>query len=181
MAAIKITGNGVDLLSHFIHEMENFPGFLLAVHGQGNSFPAGPSAMRRRTVQRPCSFSSAFRTHPHSCGHRCDVFDCSFSTPIAFGNVVKRFAQTFRQRYRKVSARRRHWGQGESPASGVLTSKRYACTTASQGVNKMPLLSQKRKQGVQYDTLSLDFWTHIPIWKTALDNIVKSGFRLCFR
>ena len=35
--------------------------------------------------------------------------------------------QAFRQHCQKVTACRRHWGQGISPASGVLTSKRYAC------------------------------------------------------
>lgn len=33
----------------------------------------------------------------------------------------------------KVTARRRHWGQGISPASGVLTSKRYACALTAGG------------------------------------------------
>ena len=48
-------------------------------------------------------------------------------------NVVKRFAPTFRQRCQKVTARRRHWGQGSSPASGVLTSKRDACVLTAGG------------------------------------------------
>ena len=43
------------------------------------------------------------------------------------------FVPTFRQHCRKVTARRRHWGQGISPASGVLTSKRDACTSAARG------------------------------------------------
>ena len=43
------------------------------------------------------------------------------------------FAQTFRQRCQKVSARRRHWGQGISPASSVLTSKRDACALSAGG------------------------------------------------
>lgn len=40
-------------------------------------------------------------------------------------------SQTFGQHCQKVPARRRHWGQGISPASDVLTSKRDACTTAA--------------------------------------------------
>ena len=41
--------------------------------------------------------------------------------------------QTFRQHCQKVTACRRHWGQGISPASGVLTSKRYACALTALG------------------------------------------------
>ena len=52
---------------------------------------------------------------------------------IASDNIVKMFAQTFRQRCQKVTARRRHRGQGISPASGVLTSKRYACALTASG------------------------------------------------
>ena len=58
---------------------------------------------------------------------------CRRSRKIGSDNFIKMFAPTFRQCCQKVTARRRHWGQGISPASGVLTSKRYACAPSPPG------------------------------------------------
>ena len=60
---------------------------------------------------------------------------------------------TFRQCFRNVSARRRHWGQGISPASGILTSKCYACAIAAQG--RRPWLNSKRYLYFSYSAISI--------------------------
>ena len=58
---------------------------------------------------------------------------CRRSRKIGSDNFIKIFAPTFRQCCQKVTAHRRHWGQGISPASGVLTSKRCACALTAPG------------------------------------------------
>lgn len=115
--------------------------------------------MRWRTVRRPCSVSSTDRIPLRSCGHRCGVVGyCQtlFSeVPMLFrnagrkwifGNAVRsppfptqnRFWQYCQTRFPSTNLPAvlpkspvdwRHWGQGISPASGVLTSKCDACDT----------------------------------------------------
>lgn len=48
--------------------------------GQGDWFPIAPSAMRWRTVRQPRYFSLVARSPWRSCGHRCDIFDCLYSS-----------------------------------------------------------------------------------------------------